>query len=116
MTATLRLTRPFRLADLVWPYQIVLDGKGVGEIASRETVQIPTAAGVHTLQIRSHHVVNRRLGFTSPTITIEVRDNEAADFVCQPSTFIKALPRWIKCVTGERTQWIAIERVSTRDP
>jgi hypothetical protein len=109
MSATLRLARPFRLADAVWPYQIVLDGHNVGEIRNRATIQLPTSAGTHTLQIRSLHVINRHLGLASPATTFEVRDNETADFVCHPRPFIQTLVVWITCLFGDRSQWITLE-------
>jgi hypothetical protein len=41
MTATLLLTRPFRSADLVRTYQIVLDGKPAGELLASSSVTLP---------------------------------------------------------------------------
>jgi hypothetical protein len=112
MSAMLRITRLSRLADLVWPYQIVLDGTAATEIRNSKSIQIPVTAGTHTLQIRSLHIVNRLLGLASPTITFEIDDDETASFVCQPGAFVKILGRWTACLTGDRTQWISIEQVS----
>jgi hypothetical protein len=41
MTATLLLPRPFRSADLVRTYQIVLDGKPAGELLASSSVTLP---------------------------------------------------------------------------
>lgn len=112
MTATLRLARPFRLADAVWPYQIVLDGRIAGEIRNRATIELPAPAGTHTLQVRSLHVINRRLGLASAATTFEVRDNETADFICHPRPFLHALFAWIACLFGDRSQWITLARSS----
>jgi hypothetical protein len=35
MSATVELTGPFRLADAVWPYEIVLDGQAEENITNR---------------------------------------------------------------------------------
>lgn len=84
VTAELQLTRPPRLADAVWPYEVVLDGENAGEIRNRASIGLPISPGTHTLQIRSLHVVNRHLGLASPAATFEVSDTETAEFVCHP--------------------------------
>jgi hypothetical protein len=115
MPAKLQLARRSRLTDLVWPYDVVLDGTSAGEIRNGKTIQIPVTPGAHTLQIRSLHIVNRCLGFTSPSIPVEISDDETASYVCQPSPFAKALGRWTACLTGDRTQWITLEQLSSTD-
>jgi hypothetical protein len=115
MPATLQIARRSRLTDLVWPYDVVLDGDSAGEIGSGKTIQIPVTAGAHTLQIRSLHIVNRYLGLTSPSITFEIHDAQAASYVCQPVPFTKALGRWAACLIGDRAQWITLEPLSSTD-
>jgi hypothetical protein len=110
MTATLQLSRPFRLADLVWPYEIELDGQPAGEITNRKRTRLEVAPGSHVLQVRSLHVVNRWLGLSSPSVTFDVRDGERADFVCHVRPFVQAVARWIVCLVGDRTRWISLER------
>jgi hypothetical protein len=115
MTATVQLDRPLRLADAAWAYEILLDGEPAGAIRNRATVQVPTSAGTHTLEVRSLHAINRRLGLGSPIATFEVRDDETADFICQPRPFVQALFRWVACLLGDRGRWITITRVAA-DP
>jgi hypothetical protein len=115
MPATLQLTRPSRLTDLVWPYEILLDGTSTGKIRNGQTIEIPITAGQHTLQIRSLHIVNRRLRLASPTITVDINDEDTSSYVCQPSPLPKALGRWAACLTGDRTQWITLENRSSPD-
>ncbi|MGH2858998.1 MAG: hypothetical protein ACRDMJ_16105 [Solirubrobacteraceae bacterium] len=108
MSAKLHLTRASRLADLVWPYQVVLDGQPAGEIRSGSTTQLELPAGTHTLQVRSLHIINRRLGLASPTATFVVGENEAVDFSCHPRPFVQACFRWFACLLGDRSQWIEL--------
>jgi hypothetical protein len=115
MPAALQLARPSRLTDLVWPYEILVDGTSAGQIRNGQTIEIPITAGQHTLQIRSLHIVNRRLGLASPTITVDINDDETATYMCQPGPFTKALGRWAACLTGDRTKWITLERPSSPD-
>jgi hypothetical protein len=69
MSATLQLSRPSSLVDLVWPYAIVLDGKTVGRVSNNAETSLDLAPGAHTLQIRSRHIVLGRLGFSSPVLS-----------------------------------------------
>ena len=91
MAATLQIARPSRLTDLIWPYEVVLDGTTASEISNGKTIQIPVTSGSHSLQIRSLHIVNRHLGLASPSIAVEISDDQTASYVCQPSPFSKAL-------------------------
>ena len=109
--AELQLTRPFRLADAVWPYQVVLDGKDACEISNRASFRVPVSAGSHTLQIRSLHVINRLLRLGSPAVTFTVADIETTEFVCHAPPFAKSLFVWISCLLGDRSRWITLERV-----
>lgn len=113
MSGTLQIVRRSQLTDLVWPYDVVLDGVSAGAIRNGQTVQIPVTPGAHTLQIRSLHVVNRHLGLASPSIAVEISDDQTAGYVCQPSPFSKAFGRWAACLTGDRTQWITLEQRSS---
>lgn len=109
MSATLQLTRPSRLADAVWSYQIVLDNKPVGTIRNAQTSKITIDAGTHTLQLRSRHIVNRHLGLATATLTFHVNDGATAEFAGHPHGFATALLRWPKCVLGGRNRWIVLE-------
>jgi len=54
MTATLRLTHKSIGAEVRrHPYTVLLDGDDVGSVAMNETIELPVAAGHHTVQIRS---------------------------------------------------------------
>jgi hypothetical protein len=109
-TAELQLTRPPRLADAVWPYEVVLDGENAGEIRNRARIGLPISPGTHTLQIRSLHAINRRLGLASPAAAFEVSATETAEFVCHPRAFATTLFWWIACLLGDRSRWIMLER------
>ena len=117
--AQLRLTRPLRLADLVWPYQILVDGENAGEIKTRMSLDLPISAGTHTLQLRSLHAVNRRLGLTSRNVSFDAPNDQTAEFVCHARAFATSLFWWIACLLGDRDRWIVLEpetkqRVGTR--
>lgn len=51
MTATLHLSRPFRIVDWAFPFTIVLDGRTVGQIRNRKSTEIHVEAGTHTLKL-----------------------------------------------------------------
>jgi hypothetical protein len=111
VTTQLQLTRRSRLADAAWPYQVVLDGENAGKIRNDAHIGLPISPGTHTLQIRSLHVINRKLGLASPVATFEVADAKTAEFECHPRAFAKTLFWWIACLFGDRTRWIMLERV-----
>jgi hypothetical protein len=115
MAATLQIARPSRLTDLIWPYEVVLDGTTASEISNGKSIQIPVTSGSHSLQIRSLHIVNRHLGLASPSIAFEINDDQTASYMCQPSPFTKALARWAACLTGDRAQWITLKRLPSPD-
>jgi hypothetical protein len=76
MSATLKLTRKHPRIELRrGPFEIELDGNSsVGSINKlHETVEIPLAAGHHTLRIRSGR-------YSSHECSFEVADGEAVDF------------------------------------
>jgi hypothetical protein len=110
MSATLVISRPSRLADLVWPYELILDGQPAGQIRNGSSLRTPVAPGPHRLSIRSLHVVNRRLGLGSPTATFEITEGETVQFVCHPRPFVQGLFWWFACLFGERTRWILLTR------
>jgi hypothetical protein len=111
MSTTLQLVRPFRLADAAWPYQIVLDGEAVAEIRNRGRIERPIAAGTHTLQIRSLHIINGRLRFASRLATFDLADDQRAEFVCHGRPFAQAPYWWVTCLRGNRNQWIVLDRL-----
>jgi len=107
MNATLQLSRTSRLADAAWPYGIVLDGQPVGEITNRDSTNIQLTSGTHTLQILSLHKILSRLRLSSPSVTLDVRENETADFICHSRPFSQilahrsTLPRCVRrCMIG----------------
>jgi hypothetical protein len=109
MDTTLQLTRPFRVADLARPYQIVLDGEAGGRIGTLARAELPIAAGSHTLQID----VPRLLifpGLSSPPRTFDIDSGQTVKFVCHPPKFLGA--SWLKylaCLLGARDWWIELE-------
>lgn len=113
MSAELKLTRASRLVDLAWPYRIVLDGQDAVTIRNGATARLPLSPGTHTLQIRSLHIINRHIGLTSPTATFDVGEGETTEFACHPHSPTRALPQWLACLRGNRSDWIILERVAT---
>jgi hypothetical protein len=112
MSPTLQLSRSWRLADAAWPYEIVLDGHPAGKITNHNSRSLEITPSTHTLQLRSLHVINRRLGLASPVLTFDAGDGDTATFVGHPRPFVQALYWWIKCLAGARTRWIVLERVA----
>ena len=110
MNATLLLTRPSLLADAGRPYQIVLDGKAVGEIRNNSSTEIPVVAGTHTLQIRVLTLVGRRPGRGSPGVTFDIANGQAAEFSCHPPAFAQSWFLWVASVLGDPNRFILLEK------
>jgi hypothetical protein len=110
MSATLQLSRTARLADAAWPYSIVLDGQTVGKITNRNSIKIQLAPGTHTLQILSLHKILSLLRLSSPTVTLNVSDEETADFTCHSRPFPQIIYWLIAALRGKRNGWIVLER------
>jgi hypothetical protein len=115
MSATLQLSRSFRVADAVWPYSIVLDGQTVGKITNHNSIQIQLAPGTHTLQIHSLHAILARLHVSSPTVTLDVSDDEGAEFICHSRPFPQIIYWLIAALRGQRSRWIVLERAKQTD-
>ena len=110
MSATLQLSRPLRTADAAWPYQIVLDGQAAGKFTNGNSTSLQIAAGTHTLQVRSLHIVLRHLRFASPTVTFDLDDDQTAEFECHARPLVQ-IPYWlIASLAGPRSRWIVLER------
>jgi hypothetical protein len=109
MSANLKVSRPSSLVDLVWPYAVVLDGKTVGRLPNDGETSLEVAAGVHTLQMRSLHIVLGRLGFSSPVLSFETTDGGTASFCCRPGTLREVPHRLKNGLAGNRTTWIGLE-------
>jgi hypothetical protein len=114
MSSTIQLVRASRLIDMVWPYRVLVDGEPTGSVRNGETVSIPIAAGTHTVQLRSLHIVNRHLGLASTALPLDVRDGQTLELVCGSPSPMNALPLWLRCLFGGRTRWIELEAVSGR--
>ncbi|MGA2007077.1 MAG: hypothetical protein ABSH27_05895 [Solirubrobacteraceae bacterium] len=109
MSATLQVSRPSSLVDLVWPYAIVLDGETVGRVSNDAETSVEVSPGAHTLQIRSRHIVLGRLGFSSPVLSFEASEGETASFRCHPRTLRQVPYRLMTGLAGTRTTWIVLE-------
>lgn len=115
MNGTLQLSRTSRLADAAWPYSIVLDGQPVGKIANRDSTNIQLTSGTHTLQILSLHKILSRLRLSSPPVTLDVRENETADFICHSRPFSQIIYWLIAALRGQPSRWIVLERTNGTD-
>jgi hypothetical protein len=112
MSATVQLSRPFRLTDAAWPYQIVVDGQAAGNITNRRQTKLQIAAGTHTLQIRSLHILLGHLGLASPTVAFDVSDGGTADYVCHGRPFVQSIFWLVGCLVGARGRWIILRRAN----
>jgi len=85
MSATLRLTREInypRLFELRrGRFEISLDGKDVGSLENRETVETPLEPGPHTLRIR-------RGRYSSQDRTFDAAEGEVVNFHCRGATTV----------------------------
>ena len=111
MSATLQLTRPSSLVDLVWPYAIDLDGETVWAACqqARETYARSRAWRPRPPRIRSRHIVLGRLGFSSPLVTFEASEGQTAAFRCHPRKLREVPYRLMTGLAGKRTTWIELE-------
>jgi hypothetical protein len=110
MSATLHISRPSNLVDLVWPYAIVVDGETVGRVSNDAETSLQVAPGTHSLQIRSRHIVLGRLGFSSPALSFEVGEGETVSFRCHPRKLQEVPYRLFAGLSGKPTTWIELER------
>jgi hypothetical protein len=94
--------------DAARSYQLVLDGQPAGVIRNGATKQLEVAAGTHTLQLRSLHIINRHLGLASPTATLVVGEGDTLKYVCHPHPFLQIIAWWIRCLRSDRSRWIAL--------
>jgi hypothetical protein len=104
MSATLQLSRPFRIVDWAFPFKIVLDGRTVGEIRNRESTEVPVESGTHTLKLDYY------VGLRSPTVTFDVGDGETAHFVCRARPAATGLFWLIGSLLFQHDAWIVLER------
>jgi hypothetical protein len=115
MSATLQLSRSFRVADAAWPYGIVLDGQTIGKITNRNSTKMQIEPGTHTLQILSLHKILSHLRLSSPSVTLDVSDDETADFICHSRPFLEVIFWLIAALRGQRSRWIVLERAKETD-
>jgi hypothetical protein len=77
MTAELRLSRQwgsFIVRGRSW--QVIVDGKAVGSIDHRQTIELPVAPGEHTLRVKASE------RYISPERRFEAADGQAVNFRC----------------------------------
>jgi hypothetical protein len=103
MSATLQLSRPFRIVDWAFPFQIVLDGRPVGQIRNRKNTELEIEAGTHTLRLDYY------LGLKSPTLTFDVSDNETVSYVCHARPALTGFPWLIGSLLFQHDAWIVLE-------
>jgi hypothetical protein len=103
MSATLHLSRPFRIVDWAFPFKIVLDGRTVGTIRNRKSTEIQLDAGTHTLTLDYY------VGLKSPTVTFEVGEHETAQFVCRARPAATGLFWLIGSLLFQHDAWIVLE-------
>ena len=111
MSATLKLTRPPRLADAARAYQVLLDGEAVGEVGNRRSIDLSIKAGRHTVQARTMKPTTGPFGLSSPAVTFEVDEGGTASFAVHAPRYPQAAISWVKVVLlGPKDRWIELER------
>jgi hypothetical protein len=103
MSATLQLSRPFRIVDWAFPFKIVLDGRAVGAIRNRESTEIELDAGTHTLKLDYY------VGLKSPTATFDVGEHETARFVCRARPAASGIFWLVGSLLFQHDAWIVLE-------
>jgi hypothetical protein len=82
MTATLRLTHKAIGAEVRRsPYDVVVDGQPAGSVDMNDTIDIPIAAGRHTLQVRSGRNSSR-------SQTFDAAESQTVAFRCTGKSFL----------------------------
>ena len=111
MSATLKLTRPPRLADAARAYQVLLDGESMGEVRNRGSIDLAITAGRHTVQARTMKPTTGTFGLSSPAVAFEVGEGETAEFAVHAPRYPQAAISWAKVVLlGPKDRWIELER------
>jgi hypothetical protein len=97
-----RLRRfPQPVGDEWRTYRVVLDGRLVGRIASREIFEIDTEPGRHVLELRIDWTGSRAIAF-------DLAATEVAEFECYPSgNLLTRIPRLFG-----RHGWIVLKRAN----
>ena len=78
MLATLKVTQqsPLNPAGILrGTFDVVVDGKSAGSIKWHEAIEVPVAAGQHTLQVRKGR-------YSSAVKTFDAAEDEFVDFRC----------------------------------
>jgi hypothetical protein len=82
MTATLRLTHKAIGAEVRRsPYDVMVDGQPAGSVDMNDTIDIPIAAGRHTLQVRSGRNSSR-------SQTFDAAESQTVAFRCTGKSFL----------------------------
>jgi hypothetical protein len=82
MSATLELTHKALGVEVRRdPYDVLVDGEGMGSVEMNATIKIPVDPGRHTLQVRS----GRKL---SSTEAFDVTEGEVIAFRCTGKRFL----------------------------
>ena len=82
MAATLKLThKAIGVEVRRGPYDVVVDGKGVGSVAMNDTIEIPAEPGRHTLKLRNGRNSSR-------TQTFDAAEGETVAFRCTGKSFL----------------------------
>jgi hypothetical protein len=62
--ALLRIVRDSGYADLLRAYQVIVDGREVGEVRDGETKEFPVAGGTHQLRLKIDWCGSKTVSFT----------------------------------------------------
>ena len=82
MAATLKLThKAIGVEVRRGPYDVVVDGNGVGSVGMNATIEIPVQPGRHTLQVRSGRNSSR-------TQTFDAAEGDTVAFRCTGKSFL----------------------------
>ena len=82
MPATLKLThKAIGVEVRRGTYDVVVDGRPVGSVEMNGTLEAPTEAGRHTLQVRNGRNLSR-------TLTFEAADGQVVAYRCTGKRFL----------------------------
>jgi hypothetical protein len=73
--ASIKIKRGWQYNNLVRPYTVLLDGEWAGKIMNEDQIELPIAAGAHSLQLKVDWC-------RSNIVSFSIAADEAATFEC----------------------------------
>lgn len=105
----LSITRDSGYADRLRAYEVILDGKVVGDIPEATTKSFQISPGPHTLYLKIDYIRSNKVNF-------EHKSNEALKFVCRNNIRGKKVLLWPLYLTVLRNKYITLAQVDKTTP